>query len=608
MTGDPPEAPAVPGLSGRLLPVKVGTTSRQLDAQDIWFVAACENYTTVTCIDNQRLLVRRTMREWTRLLPPPQFIRVHRGLIVNLDRVGRVERAAPEATRLHPAGDSAAPFEVKRRYWPAFRARLDAWRVARHERTRGQTARSIAVLPFANLTRDRDNEVFCDGISEELLNVLAKIPGLHVAARTSSFHFKGRNLPVGEIARQLAVEYVVEGSLRRSGRRLRITAQLIAAARGFHLWSDNFDREPADILAVQEEIARQIARNLQLHLRDHGPAARPVDPEAHRLALEGRHFWNLRTGDGFVRAERAFIAALARDPDYAPAHAGLADLYVVRAMYRLADGAADASDDLELVRVSAERALELDPSLGEPHAALGFASFHAGRFGHTDEHFARAFAANPNYATGYQFYAWTLAGRGELDRALAEYARAIALDPLSFINLDRYGAMLALARRWAEALEINERAAALRPDLFVGNLSQRAPLLVALGRRDEAVAAARQVRELGRDQPFRRTSDADAIHALRAAGLPAEAKAYAAEVLARLPESNYLRGFVLAALGRSDEAIAAVGRPPPIMLPFLYWSDMWASARARPGYVRLMATLGRTAEYQRARAQQRAGT
>ncbi|HVU22614.1 MAG TPA: LytTR family transcriptional regulator DNA-binding domain-containing protein [Opitutus sp.] len=582
--------------------MKVGAVVRQVDANDIWFVASCENYTAVALADNQRLLVRRTMQEWMGLLPPSQFRRVHRGLIVNLDRVGRIERASPDATRLHVAGDSAAPFEVKRRHWPALRVQLDAWRTARNERTRRTAKQSVAVLPFANLTRDAGHEVFCDGISEELLNVLARIPGLHVAARTSSFHFRGRNLPIAEIARQLAVEFVVEGSLRRAGRRVRITAQLIDAASGYHLWTDNFDRELTDILAVQEEIAAQIARRLQLRLRDNAGPAKPVDPRAHRLALEGRHYWSLRSADGFARAETAFRSALALDPAFARAHAGLADLAVVRAMYRLADGATDATADLAVARTAAHAALERDPSLGEPHAALGFAAFHAGRLAESENHFARALALNPNDATGYQFYAWALAGRGRLDRGLVEYAKSIALDPLSFINLDRYAAMLALARRFADALEVNERAAALRPDVFVGNISQRATILLALGRTGEAAALARMVRDTARPSPFRRTSDADAIFVLQQAGCTAEAADYAAAELARLPAENYLRGFILAALGRDREAIAAAAHAPSIMLPFLFWSDLWRTARRRREFAGLISRLGRTGEYRAARA------
>ncbi len=190
--------------------------------------------------------------------------------------------------------------------------------------------KSIAVLAFANLSEDKNNEYFSDGISEELLNVLSKVPGLKVSARTSAFFFKGKQVPLAEIAKQLGVAYVVEGSVRKSGDRLRITAQLINAADGFHVWSDNFDREAKDIFAVQDEIAGLIAKNLQLKMGAGNSAARAVDPQALELYLQGRQAWNLRTTEGFARAENLFNRALALDPAFARAHTGLADVWMIR--------------------------------------------------------------------------------------------------------------------------------------------------------------------------------------------------------------------------------------------------------------------------------------
>lgn len=248
----------------------------------------------------------------------------------------------------------------------------------------------------------------------------------------------------------------------------------------------------------------------------------------------------------------------------------------------------------------------LDPTLGEPHAALGFACVHEGRLREAEPHFRRAFLANANYATGYQFFAWTLATLGRLEEALAEYTRAIALDPLSFINLDRYGAMLMLAGRPMQALEASERAAALRPDLFVGNVSQRAPILLALGRTEEAIAAARKVRELSPSAPFRRNSDSDAIFVLQQSGCQREAAEYASEMLQRFPPGNYLRGFVLAAVGRHEEAWPELRSTPAIMLPQLYWSPLWDKVREAFAFRRLIRELGCEREYASARMRSRA--
>lgn len=601
-------SPLAPPLS-RTPADKAGSGAHSLTPGEIQAITSCENYTQVARVDGGRVLVRRTMQQWTALLPAAQFVRVHRGLIVNLAQIGRVERGPDRATRLHFLPDTASAIEVKSRHWPTLRARLDAWRLAAQAAQRERrTDCAVAVLPFDALDGGRRQRIFCDGVSEELLNALAQLPGLRVAARTSSSSFRRRPSEVAEVGHALGVDFAVEGSVREHEGRVRIAVRLIAVRDGVHVWSETFERELTDILAVQAEIAGLIARRLELTLpRGRAPVS-PVNPEAHRLTIEGRHYWGLRTAEGLERADRALGRALALSPDYAPAHAALAELCVVRAMYRLADGELRADDDLARAQQAAARALELDPTLAEPHAALGFALFHAGQVDEALAAFPRALAANPNYATGYQFYAWTLCGAGQIGRALEEYARAVALDPLAFINLDRYAAMLALGGRWAEALEMSERAAALRPDVFVGNLSQRAVILHALGRTAEAVTAARTVRHLAPDAPYRRTSDADAIFVLQQAGHRDEAAAYAAERLARLAEGNYLRGFILAAAGQPAEAIVAARSAPLIMLPFLFWSPLWADARGHPAFADLLTRLGRRREYQQAVSARREGS
>lgn len=187
-------------------------------------------------------------------------------------------------------------------------------------------------------------------------------------------------------------------------------------------------------------------------------------------------------------------------------------------------------------------------------------------------------------------------------RALEVYRRAVALDPLCFINVDRFAALLFLAQRHEEALAANLRAATLRPDVFVGNLAQRAPILLALGRREEAVGAARSVRTTHRERPFRRNSDADAIYVLQAAGFTAEAREYANEFLIGCPEHNYVRGFILSAIGEVDAALPHLAYTPSIMLPQLYWSPLWDSVRGNSRFSALIARLGRETEYARARA------
>jgi TolB-like protein/DNA-binding LytR/AlgR family response regulator/tetratricopeptide (TPR) repeat protein len=587
----------------RLVAVKAGSHFRILYVDDIRLVTSCENYTELILVSEERLLVRRTMQQWAQLLPARQFARVHRQLFVNLAQVSRAQRGTDEQTTLHFNGE-APPVSLERRHAPAVRTALELWR----GETRSLSAppasvaeKSIAVLPFANLGFDSANEDLCDSLTEELINVLAKVPQLRVAARTSSFYFKGKSALVPEIARQLSVAFVVEGSLRIAGDRVRVTAQLVKASDGYRVWSDDFEHDVTDVFAAQDAIARAIAQHLELRLGSRPPFASTSSAEVHWLVLEGRLFWNQRTNDGLLRAEEAFTRALQADATYAAAHAGLADVCIIRAMYRLADGAPDAADDIRRARREAGRAIELSPDLAESHVALACADFLEGRFASAVCEFPRALALNPNYATGHQFFAWTLAAQGRLDDALQTYERAIDLDPLSFINVDRHAAMLALAGRFEAALVVNQRAATLRPDVFVGNLSQRAPILLALGRTKEAIAIARLVRQTGRELRFRRNSDADAIFTLHAAGLPKEAADYAAEILAGLPPENYLTGFILGAIGSFAEAFPALERTPVIMLPQLYWARMWEPVRHHEQFENLIAKIGRTQEYHLAR-------
>ena len=459
--------------------------------------------------------------------------------------------------------------------------------------------KSVAVLAFANLSDDKANEYFSDGISEELLNVLAKIPGLKVTARTSSFHFKGKDTPIPEIAQKLGVAYVVEGSVRKSGDKVRITAQLIKAADGFHVWSDTFTRDLKDIFAVQDEIAALIAQNLKLSMGLVAPAVRrAVNPEAHQLVLEGRHFWNLRTSEGFDRAEVAFTKAIALDPQFAPAYAGLADVRWVRTVYASYSGvnfvlAADSG-------AASERALALDPTLAEAYPAAGAKLHWTGRIGEAGQQFKKAIALNPNYALAHHWYSLVLEGQGRLDEAMAEIEQAIQLDPLSVAALSTRHRFLLMAGRIPEALAVDEKMQALRPGFFL-YIGMRTQALLAAGRRDEALAAARSI-VAWQDREVRYVSDALAVYVLRTLGHEAEAVAHVENLLPRLPVDSYLRGVALAALDRWDEAKPYLERTPPGMCEIFFWNPMWDRWRDDPRFLGLLEKLGCMTEYKVARA------
>ena len=294
---------------------------------------------------------------------------------------------------------------------------------------------SIAVLPFTNLSGDASKDYFSDGMSEELLNLLARVPGLKVAARTSAFAYKGRNVDIREVGKELGVETVLEGSVRQSGDRVRITAQLIDTESGFHLWSETYDRRMADIFAVQDEIATAIVDKLKIELapreqqlaqRDQAPTQ---DLEAYELYLQGRAIWKRRGEENLQRAVELYQSALARDPGFARAHAALASAYVVLPGYTREDG--DEDRFLKMAEQSARQALTLDPKIGEAHAVLAQISSMRGDFLDAESGFFFAISLEPNEPTPHHWYSILLNRVGRLDAGLEQARRAYELDPSS---------------------------------------------------------------------------------------------------------------------------------------------------------------------------------
>ncbi len=462
-------------------------------------------------------------------------------------------------------------------------------------------AKSVAVLAFANLSADRDNEYFSDGISEELLNVLAKIPELKVSARTSAFFFKGKQVPISEIARQLGVAYVVEGSVRKAGERLRITAQLINAADGFHLWSDTFDRDAKDVFAVQDEIAGLIARNLSIKLAASPVAARSVNPEAHRLLLEGRYHLAQRTDDGFRRAEKALARAVEIDPSFAPPLAALGELYAVRSQFQAFSGrGADPVDRARAVdRI--EQAMQLDPLLAEPYAVMALLLVNERRLPEAEVLFEKTFRLNPNNAIAHHWRANMRLLQGRIDEGLAGLEEALRLNPLSFITVHAYGAYLNYAGQFDQSLSVIDHSLSLRSEGHYGaGHSERALVLLRLGRTDEAVAAARGVLQ-SIATAILTWSGGDAVYVLRAAGLADEADRFATDLLGAVPPGSYLRGYILCALGRCEEGLPLLETAPPIALARLYLLPMLDPARDTPAFREWITRLGVGEDYRRAR-------
>ena len=449
-------------------------------------------------------------------------------------------------------------------------------------------AKSVAVLAFANLSDDKANEYFSDGISEELLNVLAKVPGLKVTARTSSFHFKGKDTSIPEIASQLGVAYVVEGSVRKQGDRVRITAQLIKADGGFHMWSDNFDRELKDIFAVQDEIAGLIAQRLSLKMGVNAARApASVTPRAFELYVQARQALSRRDSDGFDRAEQLLTQVLQLEPGLARAHAALADVWTLRANLHEDIGYFGQRDAPIFARIEAEigRALALDPDSAEAHASLGFARYMEWRFADAERELRQAVTLNPNYPAGHHWLGTCLTATGMMDEGLAEYERAAQLDPFSFRILENYGAVLNSAGRPEQALVVIDRSLALQPKSGQ-TLQIKLHTLLALERHAEAEAILRELPE------------SDAKFYLVALGRRSEAEAAFAQA-----NDRDRTGFLFS-LGRFDEWFERFNPADFYVsgIRGMLFSKGWDPVRRDPRFGKLIAGFGLTEAHARAQA------
>jgi serine/threonine protein kinase/tetratricopeptide (TPR) repeat protein len=326
------------------------------------------------------------------------------------------------------------------------------------------TRQTLAVLPFRNIGADKENEYFSDGITEEILNALARTPGLRVAARTSAFAFKDRNESAQRIGEALKVGAVLEGSVRRAGDQLRITAQLVSVADGFTLWVGTFDRRAADVFAIQSEVARQVQEAMKVTLlastNSSASIAGTHNLEAYDLFLRGRHAWNKRSGKDIERAIGYFEQATQKDSTYALGYAGLGAAYAVLGVWT--DVA--LGETLAKARKAAQRAIELDPQLAEAHAVLAECLHKEGNYEASEQGFLAAIALNPNLGSAHQWYGELLAESGKIPEALAEIRQAQTLDPLSPLYQAVAGRVAMFGRDYPQALAEVDRALEQAPD------------------------------------------------------------------------------------------------------------------------------------------------
>ena len=455
---------------------------------------------------------------------------------------------------------------------------------------------SIAVLPFANLSADKEQEYFCDGMTEELITALSALQGLRVAAHSSSFQFKGQALDIRKVGEQLNVETVLEGSVRKLGERLRVAAQLVNVSDGYHLWSERYDRRLDDVFEVQDEIARAIVEKLKVKLM--GEPEAPLvkrgttNLEAYQLYLQGRYYFARRYKGGLGEAVHCYSRAVAIDPGFAPAWAGLGESYAIMSWFAYGPLRELHPKALEAAR----RALTLDASLPEAHHALAVAHMYL-EWDWTviEREFMRALALNPHAALTRAMYAIVLAAMGRDNDAIREAECATTLDPLSAIFAYTCGLMCALLRRFPRASEELQKAVALDP-YFVPAWWGLAIACTSSGRHEEAIVAAERAVTLSEQAVF--CVGAQGL-VLGNAGRITEARRLLTELTER-SQREYVPLTMLAlvhlGLGEDDEALACIERQQAEdgITPFILVTPWCDRIRGDPRFTAILAATGYT--------------
>jgi TolB-like protein/DNA-binding winged helix-turn-helix (wHTH) protein/Flp pilus assembly protein TadD len=418
--------------------------------------------------------------------------------------------------------------------------------------------RSLAVLPFESLSSDPSQDYFADGMTEELISDLGQISALRVISRTSVMVYKRARKPLPQIARELNVDAVVEGTVLRSGDQVRVTAQLIEATADKHLWSQSYEGELQDTLALQNQVAMAIADQIRISLNPQEQAAlksaRVVKPEAYVSYLKGRYFWNKRTADGLKVALAYFNQAIDEDPKYAQAYSGLADTYALLGDWQYA--AMTPREALPKAKAAAIKALELDSALGEAHNSLAFClDGFDWDFDSAGKEFLRAIELNPGYATAHHWYAWHLALLHRLDEAMAEMKKAENLDPLSLVINADLAELLALAHSYDQSILQSRKTIEMDPNFGLAH-NHLAQAYLQKKMNDEAVAELRKAVQLSGGSP---TCLANLARAYVASGKVSEAEKLLSDLKNRSTPGQSLASeiaVIYVALGDTNQAIA----------------------------------------------------
>ena len=401
----------------------------------------------------------------------------------------------------------------------------------------------LAVLPFDNLSNDPEQEFFSEGLTEEMIAQLGKLnpERLSVIARGSVVKYKGSNLAVNQIGKELQADYLVQGSVRRAPGRVRITVQLIQARDQTDLWTESYDRELKDILALQDSVARTIANQIHVTLTAEQQARlaspRPVDPEAYEAYLKGRYYWNKRTADALQKASTYFQQAIEKNPAYGAAYSGLADCNSGLAWH----GFKSPAEALTKAHAAALKAVEIDPHSAEAHASLGLVLHHRWEWAGAEAEFKRALQLDPRYANAHHWYGDYLSIQGRHDEALLEAKRALELDPLNLMISTWVGLRYYLARKYDRAIEQGKNTVDLDPNFAAAHLLL-GENYVQTGLHKQGLAELQRAASLSGGSPLYL---AQVAAAYAAAGRKAEAERIIAH-LRKISRERYVSPYALA--------------------------------------------------------------
>jgi TolB-like protein/DNA-binding winged helix-turn-helix (wHTH) protein/Flp pilus assembly protein TadD len=435
-------------------------------------------------------------------------------------------------------------------------ASLAAWKL-RSWSPPSPVIRSLAVLPLESLSSDASQDYFADGMTDELISYLGQISALRVISRTSVMAYKHARKPLPQIARELNVDAVVEGTVLRSGDQVRITTQLIEASSDKHLWSQSYEGELRDALALQSKVARAIADQIRINLNPKEQAAlknvKVLNPQAYESFLKGRYFWNKRTTDGLKVALAYFNQAIDEDPKYAPAYSGLADTYALLADWEY--GVMTPKEALPKAKAAAIKALELDSALGEAHNSLAFClDVFDWDLDSAGKEFRRAIELNPGYATAHHWYASHLILLGRYDEAVAEMRKAQSLDPLSLIINADLAETLVIAHSYDESVRQSRKAIEMDPTFALAH-NQLGQAYLQKHMHDEALAELQKAVQLSAGSP---TCIANLARAYVASGKRSEAVKLLNDLKKRSNPSHSHASeiaVIYVALGDTDQAM-----------------------------------------------------